>query len=75
MLIGLIGINSRNSTLILDFSKQLVHEKNLTINEAIANIPLNYRMIWKKDHFANSLIAKKAPLNYYEDIPMLKLDS
>ena len=34
--IGLIGINSRNSTLILDFSKQLVHEKNLTINEAIA---------------------------------------
>ena len=25
-------------------------------------------MIWKKDHFANALIAKKAPLNYYEDI-------
>ena len=34
--IGLIGINSRNSTLIIDFSKQLVVEKNLTINEAIA---------------------------------------
>ncbi len=34
--IGLIGINSRNSTLIIDFSKQLVHEKNLGINEAIA---------------------------------------
>lgn len=34
--IGLIGINSRNSTLIIDFSKQLVHEKNLSINEAIA---------------------------------------
>ncbi|MDY3200048.1 MAG: efflux RND transporter permease subunit [Arcobacter sp.] len=34
--IGLIGINSRNSTLIIDFSKQLVIEKNLTINEAIA---------------------------------------
>ncbi len=34
--IGLIGINSRNSTLIIDFSKQLVHEKNLDINEAIA---------------------------------------
>ena len=34
--IGLIGINSRNSTLIIDFSKQLVEEKNLTINEAIA---------------------------------------
>lgn len=34
--IGLIGINSRNSTLIIDFSKQLVHEKNLSTNEAIA---------------------------------------
>ena len=34
--IGLIGINSRNSTLIIDFSKQLVEQKNLSINEAIA---------------------------------------
>ncbi len=34
--IGLIGINSRNSTLIIDFTKQLIEEKNLTINEAIA---------------------------------------
>lgn len=34
--IGLIGINSRNSTLIIDFSKQLVVEKGLKINEAIA---------------------------------------
>ncbi|WP_368030417.1 efflux RND transporter permease subunit [Arcobacter sp. s6] len=34
--IGLIGINSRNSTLIIDFSKQLIDEKNLSINEAIA---------------------------------------
>lgn len=34
--IGLIGINSRNSTLIIDFTKQLIHEKNLNINEAIA---------------------------------------
>ena len=34
--IGLIGINSRNSTLIIDFSRQLVKEQNLSINEAIA---------------------------------------
>lgn len=34
--IGLIGINSRNSTLIIDFSKQLVEEKGLSVNEAIA---------------------------------------
>ncbi len=32
------------------------------------NINFNYSMIWEKDHFANSLIAKKAPLNYFEDI-------
>ena len=37
-------------------------------NEAIPNVPFNYRMIWEKDHFANSLIAKKAPVSYYEDI-------
>src|SRR5699024_10876804 len=36
--------------------------------EAIQNLPFNYRMIWEKDHFANSLIAKKAPVSYYEDI-------
>lgn len=34
--IGLIGINSRNSTLIIDFSKQLIVEENLSINKAIA---------------------------------------
>jgi multidrug efflux pump subunit AcrB len=34
--IGLIGINSRNSTLIIDFSKQLVQEENLSVNQAIA---------------------------------------
>jgi DNA modification methylase len=38
------------------------------INKAIANVPHNYNMIWEKDHFANALTAKKAPLNYYEDI-------
>jgi len=38
------------------------------INKAVPNIPFSYRMIWEKDNFANSLIAKKAPVNYYEDI-------
>ena len=28
----------------------------------------SYRCIWLKDHFANSLIAKKAPVSYFEDI-------
>jgi site-specific DNA-methyltransferase (adenine-specific) len=38
------------------------------INKALTNLPLCYNMIWKKDHFANGLVSKKAPVNYYEDI-------
>jgi adenine specific DNA methylase Mod len=38
------------------------------ITQAIANVPFSYRMMWEKDHFANSLIAKKAPVSYFEDI-------
>lgn len=34
--IGLIGINSRNSTLIIDFSKQLIDEQGISANRAIA---------------------------------------
>ena len=34
--IALIGINSRNSTLIIDFAKQLMVEEKLQANEAIA---------------------------------------
>jgi len=34
--IGLIGINSRNSTLIIDFTKILINEEKMQINEAIA---------------------------------------
>jgi DNA modification methylase len=41
---------------------------NELINKALPNLPFNYSMIWEKDHFANALTAKKAPLNYYEDI-------
>ena len=38
------------------------------ITQAIANVPFSYRMMWEKDHFANSLTAKKAPVSYFEDI-------
>ena len=41
---------------------------NLLINESIPNLSYCYRMVWEKDHFANSLIAKKAPVSFYEDI-------
>ncbi len=55
----------KNGKMVL-FSQEPYTSK--MINEVIANIPLNYRMIWEKDHFANSLIAKKAPVSYFEDI-------
>lgn len=38
------------------------------------NMPFNYRMIWKKDHFANALVAKKAPVSYFEDICVFTKD-
>lgn len=38
------------------------------ITETIPNLPFSYRMIWEKDHFANGLGSKKAPVNYYEDV-------
>ena len=36
--------------------------------KAIPSTPYNYSLIWEKDTFAFALIAKKAPVNYYEDV-------
>ena len=38
------------------------------ITQAHGNMPFSYRYTWLKDHFANALIAKKAPVNYTEDV-------
>ena len=38
------------------------------VTKAIPNIPFSYRIIWEKDNFANALLSKKAPVNYYEDV-------
>ena len=32
------------------------------------NMKFCYPLIWKKDHFANALLAKKAPVSYFEDL-------
>ena len=32
------------------------------------NIDFSYSMVWKKDHFANALLSKKAPVSYFEDL-------
>jgi len=38
------------------------------INGQIANLPHNYNMYWDKMHFANCLVANKAPVSYIEDV-------
>ena len=40
------------------------------INEAIPNVPFNYRAIWEKDNFAVALGANKNMVSYFEDILM-----
>ncbi len=36
------------------------------------NLPFNYPYYWLKDHFANSLSCKKAPVSYIEDISVFR---
>lgn len=55
----------KNGKMILTSQQPFTNE---LINKALPNLPFNYSMIWEKDHFANALTAKKAPLNYYEDV-------
>jgi site-specific DNA-methyltransferase (adenine-specific) len=55
----------KNGKMVL-FSQEPYTTKLIT--DALCNVSFNYRMIWEKDHFANSLIAKKAPVSYFEDI-------
>ncbi|ENS0079603.1 site-specific DNA-methyltransferase [Salmonella enterica] len=38
------------------------------ITQAHSNLPFSYRMVWKKEHFGNPLIARSAPVSYFEDI-------
>ena len=41
-------------------------------NNNINNLPFIYPLIWVKDHFANSLSCKKAPVSYFEDINVFR---
>ena len=38
------------------------------INAQIANLPYSYSMYWDKLHFANCLVANKAPVSYVEEV-------
>lgn len=54
-----------NASMVL-FSQEPYTSRLIT--EAHGSIPFAYRMVWVKDHFANALGAKKAPVSYTEDV-------
>lgn len=62
----LLNSKVRMNGAIILFSQEPYTSRLIT--EAHGNLPFSYRMIWKKDHFANALLAKVAPVSYYEDI-------
>ncbi|EMD2984615.1 site-specific DNA-methyltransferase [Salmonella enterica] len=54
-----------NGTLVL-FAQEPYTSRLIT--QAHNNLPFSYRMVWEKEHFGNPLIAKKAPVSYFEDV-------
>lgn len=65
----------RENGLIVLFSQEPFTSKLRTHHHE--NIQFAYPMFWRKNHFANALLAKKAPVNYIEDISVFykKYDS
>ena len=58
-----------NGTLIL-FSQE-PYTSHLRSN-TIYNFPMIYPLIWEKNHFANFMNSKKAPVSYFEDITVFR---
>jgi len=56
----------KNNSACILFSQE-PYTSNLITNQN-KELPFSYRLIWEKNHFGNSLIAKKAPVSYFEDI-------
>ena len=57
----------KNGKMILTANQPFTTE---LISKAIPNLPHCYNMYWDKMHFANCLIANKAPVSYIEDVLM-----
>lgn len=55
----------KNGKMILTANQPFTTE---LISKVIANLPHNYNMYWDKMHFANCLVANKAPVSYIEDV-------
>ncbi len=55
----------KNGKMVLTANQPFTNE---LINKAIPNLPHSYNMYWDKMHFANCLVANKAPVSYIEDV-------
>lgn len=55
----------KNGKMVLTANQPFTTE---LISKAIPNLPHCYNMYWDKMHFANCLVANKAPVSYIEDI-------
>jgi site-specific DNA-methyltransferase (adenine-specific) len=55
----------KNGKMILTAQQPFTTE---LISKAIPNLPHSYNMYWDKMHFANCLVANKAPVSYIEDV-------
>ena len=55
----------KNGKMVLTANQPFTTE---LISNAIPNLPHNYNMYWDKMHFANCLVANKAPVSYIEDV-------
>ena len=55
----------KNGKMVLTANQPFTTE---LISNAIPNLPHSYNMYWDKMHFANCLIANKAPVSYIEDV-------
>ena len=58
-----------NGALVL-FSQEPYTSRLITNTHG--NLPFSYRMVWLKDHFSNSLLVNKAPVQYTEDISVYR---
>lgn len=56
----------RENGIAILFSQEPYTSELRTAN--VNNFNFLYPLIWKKDHFANALISKKAPVSYFEDM-------
>jgi len=55
----------KNGKMVLTANQPFTTE---VISKAILNLPHCYNMYWDKMHFANCLVANKAPVSYIEDV-------